>query len=502
MGTQYSGFRSPESGTRSDPEGVLHATSRMIWWNIERSEVVPISLEFWAVSNTETHTTEDIRYLAQSDRNWMEATFLIHAGNIADYATVMLYMSPEMLAYPFLFIAIFFESFVLVTLLSKPARAARARTPSTATPSVAVIVPCYNEATTVAATCDSLLALEYPKERLEIILVDDGSTDATASVMAQFATHPQVHIIHKENGGKYTALNAGIAVTRAELVGCLDADSFVEPNALREIVSSFTDARIAAVTAAMSVHHPKNILQHMQSAEYMFGITLRHTIASINGLYVTPGPFSFYRHSVIKELGGFRYGHQTEDMEMALRIQQAGYGIENAPRARVYTKTPNTLSTLLKQRIRWTTGFLRNILGEYRGLIGNKRYGALGVLMLPTALLSIGSGMTLFFLTLVMFTRHTITAFSIRAGIPLSYSLMPHASFDWFYFPASFYLLLGVTTLVASFVLIMAGKRISKTSGNLGFGLVSYTLLYVFIVPLWLIRATADVALGTQRVWK
>ncbi|MHB1770091.1 MAG: glycosyltransferase family 2 protein, partial [Minisyncoccota bacterium] len=130
-------------------------------------------------------------------------------------------MSPQMVAYPFLFIAIFFESFVLVTLLSEPARATRRRSMSTATPHVAVIVPCYNEASTVAATCDSLLALDYPKEKLEIILVNDGSTDGTAQAMERFSDHPQVRIIHKENGGKHTALNAGIALTQAELIGCL-----------------------------------------------------------------------------------------------------------------------------------------------------------------------------------------------------------------------------------------------------------------------------------------
>ena len=148
--------------------------------------------------------------------------------------------------------------------------------------------------------------------------------------MAHFAHHPQIRIIHKENGGKHTALNAGIAITQAELIGCLDADSLVEPDSLREIISCFADERVAAATAAMSVYRPKNILQHMQNAEYIFGSTLRHAFASVNGIYVTPGPFSFYRRSVIKKIGGFRYGHQTEDMEMALRIQQSGYG-ENAP---------------------------------------------------------------------------------------------------------------------------------------------------------------------------
>lgn len=418
-------------------------------------------------------------------------------------------MSPELLAYPFLFIAIFFESFVLVTLLSKPAREARKRTAITTNdtsittlPSVAVIVPCWNEAATISGTCDSLLALSYPKEKLEIILVNDGSTDDTRNVVARFAEHPQIHIIHKENGGKHTALNAGIAVTQAEFIGCLDADSFVEPDALREIVPCFSEAKVAAVTAAMSVHHPKNLLQHMQHVEYVLGIALRHAIASVNGLYVTPGPFSFYRHSVIKELGGFRYGHQTEDMEMALRIQRAGYSIENAPRARVYTKSPNTLMKLVKQRTRWTTGFLRNVTGEYRSLIGNRQYGALGMLMLPTGLLAIGSSILLFFLVLFEFVLHIINALAIRTGIPLSYALVPHGSFDWFYLPTNYYLLLSIATVGMLLSLIVIGKRISKTPMSLKIGLISYVLLYGFIVPLWLMRATADVAFGKRRGWR
>ena len=407
-----------------------------------------------------------------------------------------------MFAYPFLFIAIFIESFILVTLLSKPARDARLRGPATVLPTVAIIVPCWNEMATLEATCKSLLMLDYPKEKLEIILVDDGSTDATPSIMQNFTQHPQVRIILKENGGKHTALNAGIASTEAELIGCLDADSFVEPDALREIVTCFIDEQVAAATAAMSVHHPKNMLQHMQNAEYTFGITLRHSFASVNGLYVTPGPFSFYRRSVVNELGGFRYGHQTEDMEMALRIQQAGHKIDNAPRARVYTKTPETLFKLIKQRTRWTSGFLRNIFGEYRGLIGNRRHGTLGMLVLPSAILSIGSSVLLFSLVLFNLTRHASAAINIRTGIPLSYAMTPHGSFDWFYFPTSAYLFLGAATLLASFTLIAVGKRISRTPGNLTFGIASYALLYAFVAPLWLINATSDVVRNKRRGWR
>ena len=187
---------------------------------------------------------------------------------------------------------------------------------------------------------------------------------------------------------------------------------------------------------------------------------------------------------------------------MALRIQHAGYGIGNALRARVYTKAPATIAKLVKQRTRWITGFLRNILGEYRSLIGSRRHGVLGMLVLPTALLAIVSGIMLFLLMLFLFARNMITILSIRAGIPLSYALMPHGTFDWFYLPVSFYMLLAAIVLLTSITLITIGKRISKTPGNIALGLVSYTLLYGLIVPIWLIRATSDVALGTQRVWK
>lgn len=407
-----------------------------------------------------------------------------------------------MFAYPFLFVAIYIESFILVTLLSKPAREARTPKLKAATPTVAVIVPCWNEASTLAATCESLLALEYPKDKLEIILIDDGSTDTTSSIMAQFAEHPQVSIIRKENGGKHTALNAGIAATSAEFIGCLDADSFVEPDALREIISCFVDTKVAAATAAMSVYRPKNILQRMQNAEYTFGITLRHSLSSVNGLYVTPGPFSFYRRSIVDKLGGFRYGHQTEDMEMALRIQKAGYKIANSPRARVYTKAPDTLPKLVKQRTRWTSGFLRNIFGEYRDLIGNRNYGALGMIVLPSALISIGSSILLFSILIFKLMSNALSALQIRADIPLAYAMTPHGSFDWFYLPAHVFLLLAATTLLASITLITIGKRISRTPGNLTLDIASYVLLYAFVVPLWLIRATSDVTFGIRRGWR
>jgi len=412
-------------------------------------------------------------------------------------------MGPELIAYPFLFVALFFEVFILVTFLSKPARLARERVSSGWEPAVAIIIPCYNEESTVAGTAASALALDYPKDKLEVILVDDGSTDGTRAAMEQFRGNPQVRILHKENGGKHTALNCGIASTNAEIVGCLDADSFVEPGALRALLPSFTSEKVGATTAAMSIHEPKTLIQHMQNAEYIFGIALRHALCSINGIYVTPGPFSFYRKRVIDELGGFRFGHQTEDMEMALRIQRAGYAIENAPMARVYTKAPATTRKLVKQRTRWTSGFMRNMMYDYRDLVGNRKYGALGLMVLPLGIFAIVGGLALFFVVVSMAVNSVIQSYLVHRGVPYTFELAwPAFSFDWFYVPVSLYLVVTLVTLVIMLSTIWIGKRISGTRGSLVRGLVGYLAFYGLIAPFWLIRATADVFTGTKRSWR
>jgi len=411
-------------------------------------------------------------------------------------------MSAEVITYPFLFIAIFFESFLLVSFLSKPARASRSRSVNLGTPKVAIIVPCWNEETTVAGTVESLLALDYPTDKLSIILVNDGSTDATPAVLDRYASHPQITALHKANGGKYTAMNLGVKhAGDAELVGFLDADSFVAPDALTEIVAAFDSPEIKAVTASMSVHQPHTLMQRMQYAEYTLAITLRHVLASLNGLYVTPGPFSFYHRSALTQLGLFRHAYLAEDMEMAMRLQRAGYAIGNAIRARVYTKGPPTFTKLIKQRVRWTTGFLRNILFDYRDLIGTKQNTVLGMLVLPLALIAIGGGIILFCLSIFQVLQHILHTIFIVQAAPLSYAFMWH-SVSWYDLPVTAITLLGITLLATTLTWMVVGKSLSRTPGRLVPNFVAYVALYWIVAPLWLIRSISDVALGTHTPWR
>jgi cellulose synthase/poly-beta-1,6-N-acetylglucosamine synthase-like glycosyltransferase len=413
----------------------------------------------------------------------------------------------EIAIYPFLFAAIYFQAFLLVTFLSRPARFMRARGASNNTPSVAMVVPCYNEEATVAATAKSLLALDYPADKLQVVLVNDGSTDGTTAAMDAFSGHPQVTIIHQQNAGKHAALNAGIAAApQAEFVGCLDADSFVAPDALKEAISCFDDPNVAATTPAMSVSSPRSILERMQNAEFVLGIALRHILAAVNGLYVTPGPFSLYRRDVVVSLGGFRFGHQTEDMEMALRIQKAGYAIDNAPKARVYTKGMPNVPALVKQRTRWTSGFLRNMLIDYRSLVGNPRYGTLGLLVLPLGFFAIVGGLTTFLIVIYQLVKTAIETYLIVSGVPLSYTfakwLPALESLEWFYFPTTLFVILSAVAGTGAIVFMFLGKHISKTPGNLTLGILGYLLIYGLIAPFWLMRSVADVATNTRRAWK
>lgn len=414
-------------------------------------------------------------------------------------------VGPEALTYPFIFLALYFESFLLVTFLSKPARERRNPTAvsSPATPDVAIIVSVWNEETTIGGTIESLLALEYPADKLSLILVNDGSTDGTAAVIDRFALHPQITALHKaENGGKYTAMNLGIEHAKgAELIGFLDADSFVAPDALREIVNAFADQDVSAVTASMSIHKPETLFQRMQYAEYSLSITLRHAFASINSLYVTPGPFSFYRRSVFDKLGLFKHAYLAEDMEMAMRMQRAGMQIGNAIRARVYTKGPPTFRRLLRQRIRWTTGFLRNVLFDYRDLIANPQNAALGFLVLPLGILAIAAGIFLFLLTAAQVAARSYHALSLIQTVPLSYTFSWHPV-TWFYMPLTMTTLLGLTLMMSIFTWMIIGKRISKTPGKLALNAFVYLVLYGVVTPIWLMYSVSDVALGTRTPWR
>lgn len=405
--------------------------------------------------------------------------------------------------YVLLFLTIYFEVFLIVTFLENRAARVPVKTANNRCdyPSVTVIVPAWNEERTLAGTVRSLLALDYPRERLEIFIVDDGSTDGTLEAARAFEGNPSVRVFSKENGGKHTALNLGIAHASTDLVGCLDADSFVDPGALKAIVPHFDDPTVAAVTPSVQIWRPDNPLRRMQAIEYMIGAFTRKLFALIDGLYVTPGPFSIYRRSVFAKIGGFVRGYGTEDMEMAMRMQFHRMRITNAEHALVYTVSPRTLGALMKQRVRWVTGFLKNAFFSYRNMLFSRRHGNLGMLTLPFAALSIF--IALFFSIMYLDTildrleiflvKYSALGFRFEPGWP---------DFAWWKFNVEFhrlviYLLLLVTVFFVAMGMRAAGRRIALSRDILYF-----FLLYGLIAPLWLARSVFNLITARDAPWR
>ncbi len=349
-------------------------------------------------------------------------------------------------------------------------------------PSVAIIVPAHNEEKSLARTVNSLLNLAYPKNKLKIIIVDDGSTDKTFEIAKQFKKFG-VLAFSKKGGGKGSALNYGIKHSDSDLVTGLDADSFVRSDTLIKMVGYFNDPKIMAVTPSMKVWKPKTVLQKMQTMEFLFGIFLRKVFAILDTIHVTPGPFTIYRRELFEKSGYYDENNITEDIEIALRIQSLGYRIENSLDAEVLTKCPATFAPLFKQRLRWYLGFIDNV-ARYRNLIGIK-HGLLGMVILPWAFLSVLLGVYLVIKEIIRYSplyTNRIGAIFYLGYNPIDY-IRP--SFDVFWiFPTH---LMIITTIVLTFTILMiaVAKASGKTRSPLRVSHVLYFFIYILIYLFW-----------------
>jgi len=367
-------------------------------------------------------------------------------------------------------------------------------------PTVTIIVPCWNEQNTVGKTIHSLLDLDYPKNKFKIMIVDDGSTDKTWENVQKFKSNPQIVLHSKENGGKYTALNYGLSKLDTELVGCLDADSYVHKDALKNIVTYFQNKKIMAVAPSIKLWQPKGPLQLLQRIEYGFVIFTRKMFQYMQAVYITPGPFSIFRKEVFDKLGGYKHAHNTEDIEIALRMQKHGYKIAHAHKAYVYTVPPNTLPKLLKQRIRWSYGFIKNA-GDHKDMFFNKQYGNLGILILPMASISIVSVLFITSLTAINLITVLVNKLIKIRTVGLSWPWQ-NISFDWFYINTELVSLVGLVAVSGTIAMILISRKMSEKKVRVGMDLIYFLTLYMFIAPLWIGKAVYNAMFGIKAKWR
>lgn len=361
-------------------------------------------------------------------------------------------------------------------------------------PSFTAIVPAYNEEATIKGTLTSLANLDYPEDKKEIIVINDGSTDHTPQVVEEFIKlNPQKNItlINQENQGKGRAMNVGLEQAQGKYFACLDADSFIASNALEEMLPYFDDQDVAAVCPLLKVKKPGSILQKVQWVEYMINMFYKFLNAKLDCIHVTPGPFSVYRIKIIKELGGYDEQTITEDLEIAIRLQKHHYKIVQTFDAVVETVAPNTWKQLFRQRIRWYKGSIDNGIA-YKEMIFNKEYGDFGYVRMPTIFLSgIVTFVLLGTLTQQFFIWFSRGFQSLKAVNFDLLTLIKNYTFHFNFLSLPFFKFFIALTLIglSFFVMIYSYRLVKERLTNHGrtwISLITYVFIYgLFISVVW-----------------
>ena len=375
-------------------------------------------------------------------------------------------------------------------------------------PVVSVIVPAKNEEATIASTLESIIGLDYPFDKLEVIVVCNATTDSTIAVVKKFImAHPAVSIrlIYQEPAGKGRALNRGLSVCRGEYFACLDADSCVDAKTLQKMLAVFESSgpETVIVTPAMKIRSPSNVCQRLQRIEYLLSIFISRLMSKLDCQYVAPGPFSLYKTQTIRDLGGFDESNITEDMEIAYRVQKHHLRITHCPDAWVSTVGPSTAHALYRQRNRWFKGGLINAL-KYRDLFGNKGYGDFGILQMTINLL-----MFFFCMTAILFFGYYMIWPFFRQFYELYligfdvWPLLTHLKFTFSLlyidmekvFVANFIMLLTLAFMWISHK--NSGESLKETRWTI----VPYIFGYYLVLSLIALVVIAETAVGKKQEW-
>ena len=247
---------------------------------------------------------------------------------------------------------------------------------------VSVLIPAYNEAKVIASSIRRILESRYAN--LEVIVVDDGSTDATAAVVAaRYAHEPRVRLLTVANGGKARAVNTALRASRGTVIVALDADTQFEPDTLPRLVRWFTDPKVGAVAGNAKVGNRINLITCWQALEYITAQNLeRRALAALGAITVVPGAVGAWRREALEQLGGFPADTLAEDQDLTIAVQKAGYQTLFDSEAIAWTEAPDTVRGLARQRFRWAYGTLQ-CLWKHRDATFRPRYGALGTVALP-----------------------------------------------------------------------------------------------------------------------
>ncbi|TBR24443.1 MAG: glycosyltransferase [Candidatus Nitrosotenuis sp.] len=262
-------------------------------------------------------------------------------------------------------------------------------------PKMSVLVPAYNEEKVIRTTIESLLSTDYPDK--EIIVIDDGSKDQTLEIASRYKD--KIKVIHKENGGKASALNAGLLYATGPIIVILDADTIIGHTALKHIAKSFSNESVAAVAGNIKIRNRINCLTWCQALEYLSGIQImRRGLDYFGAITIVPGALGAFKKSKLEEAGAYHNDTLVEDFDATLKVLRSGMIISGSNMATAYTQAPQKLHDFYKQRKRWYRGNLQ-VLRRHSDILLNSRFGylhkfsyplmAIHMLLIPAASLMV-----------------------------------------------------------------------------------------------------------------
>jgi peptidoglycan-N-acetylglucosamine deacetylase len=255
-------------------------------------------------------------------------------------------------------------------------------------PSVAVLIPAYNEEKVIERTVQGALDSDYPN--LRVIVIDDGSKDRTLEIARRaFAAEEaagRVLILTRPNGGKAEALNFGLEhIDDAELFVGIDADTIIAPDAIARLVPHFLNPKVAAVAGNAKVGNRVNLWTRWQALEYITSQNFeRRALNALGAVSVVPGAIGAWRTAAVREAGSYHVDTVAEDADLTMALLRNGYRVEYEDLALAFTEAPTSANALMRQRFRWSFGILQAIF-KHKGVFARK--GALGFVALPNILI-------------------------------------------------------------------------------------------------------------------
>jgi len=364
-------------------------------------------------------------------------------------------------------------------------------------PSVCIVIPAHNEEPSIASTIESALAIDYPKNKLEIYVVENGgSKDKTYEIAKKYRKNG-VTVISLKKGGKGNAMNYVIKKTKSDIFVTMDADTYADTDVLKKMLGYFNDPEVMAVAPTMKSKMTENLSQKIQNIEYLVGAFLRKVYHLLDSVYVTPGAFTAYRKSFFDKYGGFDTNNITEDIEMTLRIQSKRYKITNAIDASVYTITPKKMKDLFWQRIRWYLGYIDSMF-QYKNILFSTKHGYLGTIIGPTAVASILYMIYLFVMMISELGKVLITAAYVGSQGVNPLVLLQQIKLNSFYYQFSVVGFIAVLAILISIVMFFMARRFSSDKSDYKIGYIGFSIVYIFLFAIWWIGAIYYKILGRE----